>query len=58
MAGFVVMDITQEDYDTIIRNKAIDGIMKKAEKWNLKSSKKVPYIFVKWLMEEMKEGVE
>jgi hypothetical protein len=24
MAGFVVMDITQEDYDKIIRNKAID----------------------------------
>lgn len=24
MAGFVVMHITQEDYDTIIRNKAID----------------------------------
>lgn len=24
MAGFVVMDITQEDYDERIRNKAID----------------------------------
>ncbi len=29
MAGFVVMDITQEDYDREIRNKAIDEYTEK-----------------------------
>lgn len=41
-----------------IRNKTIDEFAKKATEWNNKSTKKVPYEFIKWVAEEMKGSEE
>ena len=46
------------EHDEEIRNKAIDEFSKKATEWNNKSTKKVPYEFIKWIAEQMKGSEE
>lgn len=39
-----------------IKEKVIDEFRNKAIQWNNKSTKKVPYEFIKWATEQLKKG--